>query len=122
MRLDYVVHKRSTLSAPQGYLQTDGNKVTFTKYKNQLEGRMNWLLYIIYSIYLSFIEDKVIVDLDKKDIKEVIYNVAKGSTVMGMSVKYNELKIKTTDSELLFYIDPQYDQEKVEAFIEEAKS
>ena len=121
MRIDHIMYKRSTLSVPKGYLQVlPDNTVSFTKYKDQLEGRMNILLWLVYNIVMSFMQDKELVNLKKEDIKAVNYTANK----VGMSFggKYGELLIKANDGTAYeFLVDPDYDQEKIAAFVEAAK-
>ena len=121
VRLGEVTYAKSKMSAPIGYLErTASGGLTFTKYKNQVGGRMNIFVWIIYKIVLAFMKDKQLISLDKSEIREVKYEKT-GDGFLEKKFKWNELLITTQDVEYKFLISNSYDQEKVNFFIEGLK-
>ena len=121
VRLDEVTYAKCKMSAPIGYLQrTESGGLTFTKYKNQVSGRMNIFAWIIYKIVLAFMKDKQLISLEKSEIREVKY-VKTGDGFLEKKFKWNELLVTAQDVEYKFLISNSYDQEKVNFFIEGLK-
>ena len=81
---------------------------------------MHIVIWVVYNIALNFMRDKELVNLKKSDIKSVGY--AKNKVGVGIGGKYGELAIKASDGTVHeFLVDPDYDHEKVDAFVKAAK-
>lgn len=122
MRLDYVLYKKSTFSNPKGYLEIlENGDVTFTKYKSQSEGRMHIIIWIIYNIVMSFLKDKLLLTFAKNDIKSVGFKKGNKSIAFGVGGTYGEITIKNSEGDFVFLTETDYDNEKIENFINTAK-
>ena len=124
MRLDYIIYPRSAISSPKGYLEIQQNgDVTFTKYKEQLEGRMHILAWAAYKAAMALMKDKVILTIPQSEVAKAEVKAGKKGAVFGMvGGAYSEILIADkAGKEHKFYIDPQYDMEKIQGFIKAAQ-
>ena len=119
--LDEVSYIKSKLGLDVGYLTiTDEKRLTFTKYKNQLTGRMHVLALIVYKLVLLFLKDKEILNLDLSQVNEVVYEKVESTSKLLDKLKSNKLTLKTDAQDYVFTIPTHLDG--TNEFIEELKS
>ena len=119
--LDEVSYIKSKLGLDVGYLTiTDEKRLTFTKYKNQLTGRMHVLALIVYKLVLLFLKDKEILNLDLSQVNEVVYEKVESTSKLLDKFKSNKLTLKTDAQDYVFTISTHLDG--TNEFIEELKS
>lgn len=124
MRLDNVMYKKSALSMPAGYLhlQENGN-VAFTKYKSQMGGRVNVLVWVVMNIALLFMKDKLVLSLPKSDIAAIEFKPGDKGNAIGFGSRFHEIVVSLPDGSTHTFVgEPQQDEAAYAHFVELAKA
>jgi len=105
MRFDEIAYVKSALSSTGGYLELKENgDICFTKYKNQMEGRYQLVVWLIIKIALLFKKDKLLFTIPKNAVKDATFTLGSKGALAGIGSKWSELII-IADKEYKFYVD-----------------
>ena len=103
MRFDDIAYVKSMMSSNSGYLELKANgDICFTKYKNQMAGRYQFIIWIIIKIVLLFKRDKLLFTIPQGAVKDATFTLGTKGGLGGIGAKWSELII-TADKEYKFY-------------------